>query len=48
MIIEAPIPLNPGRAACTCTNELYKINKALTKFNEALTKPYNGLIEVLL
>ena len=24
------------------------INKALTKFNEALTKPYHGLIEVLL
>ena len=39
---------NPGRAACPCTNELYEIIKALTKFNEALTKPYHGLIEVLL
>ena len=39
---------NSGLAACLCTNELYQINKALTKFNEALTKPYHGLIEVLL
>ena len=39
---------NPGRAACPCTNELIKFNKALTKFNETLTKPYHGLIEVLL
>ena len=38
---------NPGRAACPCTNELYQINKALTKFNEALTKPYHGLMEIL-
>ena len=40
--------LYPGRAACPCTNELYQINKALTKFNEALTKPYHGLIKDLL
>ena len=41
---------NPGRAACPCTNELCKINQALTKFNdsEAHTKPYHGLIEILL
>ena len=25
-----------------------EFNKALTKFNEALTKPYPGLIEILL
>ena len=25
----------------------YLINKALTKFNEALTKPYHGLVETL-
>ena len=24
-----------------------EFNKALTKFNEALTKPYHGLIEIL-
>ena len=29
----------------TCT---YFVNKALTIFDEALTKPYNGLIEILL
>ena len=39
---------NPGRAACLCTNKLYYINKALAKFNEALIKPYHGLIETLL
>ena len=40
-------PSNPGWAACLCTNELYYINKALTKFSEASTKPYHGLIHVL-
>ena len=38
---------NSGSAACQCTNGLFLINKALTKFNEALTKPYHGLIEIL-
>ena len=32
-----------GRAACPCTNVI----KLVQKFNEALTKPYHGLIEVL-
>ena len=34
---------NSGLAACPCTNELYQIDKALIKFNEALTKPYPWL-----
>ena len=39
---------NPGLAAYLCTEELIKFNKAPTKFNEALAKPYHGLKEVLL
>ena len=47
-ILNTVMSLNPGLAACQCTNELTKCNKALTKCNEALTKPYHGLIEITL
>ena len=39
---------NPGRVACLCTESFIKFDKALTKFNEACTKPCHGLIQILL
>ena len=36
---------NSDLAAFLCT--FIKFDKAPTKFNEALTKPYHGLIEIL-
>ena len=47
-LVDSQNEPDSGQAACPCTNELYSINKALTKFNEALTKSYHGLIEILL
>ena len=48
LITSQQVPsFNPGQAACLCTEELIKFNKAPTKFNEALAKTYHGLIEIL-